>query len=66
MTSRSSKPTPAEKKAVEAVVRAAKQWNAEIIEMGWSCAFPEERRLFYAVARLLKEEAKTKEKRRAK
>lgn len=57
--------TPAERKATEAVVRAAKRWSAAVrlvdVAMG-------QYKLFEAVARLLREEAKTKtkEKRRGK
>lgn len=51
--------TPAEKKAVEAVVRAAKKWHS--MDYNWNY----EHTLNRAVARLLREEAK-REKRRGK
>lgn len=52
--------TPAEKKAAEAVVRAAKKWHS--LDYNWN----HEQTLNRAVIRLLKEEAKTKEKKRGR
>lgn len=55
--------TPAEKKAVEAVVRAAKRWNTQLNTFHYPLSY--EIPLDRAVARLLREEAK-REKRRGK
>ncbi len=51
--------TPAEKKAREAVVRAAKQWEHEMFLHEWFGQFPEERHLIRAVCVLNREESKT-------